>query len=72
LIVLGLAVWIDPTAGLFTLPVSSNASGLCLLTIPVPSGPSWIGSTGYLQFGWNDPCAPGGVSGSCAMSVTIQ
>jgi hypothetical protein len=68
----GLAVWVDQNApGFFCVTVTSDVRGSCVVSFPVPAGPQFIGISGYAQFGWADPCAPGGLSGSCALGVTI-
>jgi hypothetical protein len=73
LVVSGLSVWVDPAStGFLMLPVTSNAAGYCVKQMAVPAGPGFIGLTGYAQFAWADSCAPGGLSGSCGLSVTIQ
>ena len=73
LLVSGLAVWINPgNPFLLVIPVSSDLAGYSVVPVPVPAGPGVIGLTGYAQFAWADPCAPGGISGSCALAVTIQ
>jgi hypothetical protein len=67
----GLAVWIDlASPSILTFPASSNASGLSVVGLPLPAG--LAGLTGFLQFGWPDSCAPGGLSGTCGMQVVIQ
>jgi hypothetical protein len=66
-------VFIDPASpSVMVLPASSNGAGLSAVPLPLPAGPGFVGVTGYVQFGWPDPCAPGGLSGSSAMQVVIQ
>ena len=73
LFVSGLAVFIDPASpSLILFPASSTSSGLAAVPLPLPAGPGFVGISGYLQFGWPDTCAPGGLSGTSAMLVTIQ
>jgi hypothetical protein len=69
----GLAVFIDPASpSLFLLPASSTATGFAAVPLPIPAGPQFVGITGFVQFGWPDSCAAGGLSGTSAMQLTIQ
>lgn len=69
----GLAVWVDPVdPNLWLVPVMSDVRGSAVVSFSVPVGPQFIGITGFVQYGWPDICAVGGVSGSCALQITIQ
>ncbi len=70
--VLGAAIWIDPTAGLVGVPVTSDALGECTVPIPIPAAPQLAGQRFYLQFAWPDTCAPGGLSASNALATMIE
>ncbi len=73
LFVLGAAIWIDPAAPAFVLvPASSSASGAAVVPIPVPSDAGLAGTQVFAQFFWSDACAPGGVSASNALQITVQ
>lgn len=73
LLVSGLSVWINPASpGLLLFPATSSGAGYAVVNIPVPPGPVLVGMTGYAQFAWADPCPPGGLSGSCALAITVQ
>jgi hypothetical protein len=68
----GLAVWVNPAdPGLWLVPVTSDVRGAAVVSFAVPAGPAFIGITGFVQYGWADFCAPGGISGSCALQITI-
>ncbi len=69
----GIQVWINPSApGFDIFPVASNATGLALIPIPLPTIPSLAGIRAFGQFVWLDGCAPGGVSASDGIDITIQ
>ncbi len=72
LMAFGASIWIDPQASVFlAVPVTSNALGVCEVGLPIPPSVP-VGAFAYGQFAWADPCAPGGVSASAALSVTVQ
>jgi hypothetical protein len=52
--------------------VVSGANGSTFLHLPLPNDPGLIGFTGHSQFAFLDACAPGGLTSSCALSLTIQ
>ena len=72
LFVSALAIFIDPASPALLVFRRRAASPAPRPSLPLPAGPGLAGITGFLQFGWVDPCATGGFSGSCGMQVTIQ
>jgi hypothetical protein len=73
LLVAGAWIWIDPTSvGFFTLFATSNAVGAAQIPVPIPNLPALVGLQAFAQFAWLDSCAPGGVSASNALSITVQ
>ncbi|MCI0588498.1 MAG: hypothetical protein L0323_16835 [Planctomycetes bacterium] len=67
----GVLVAIDPTVVL-PFPVTSNAVGASEVPIPIPANAALGGLRVFAQFFWPSPCAPGGVSGSNALSLQVQ
>lgn len=65
----GAALWVDPDAVDSWLPLDSNRVGFFDLLARVPDHP---GETVYVQAFWLDDCAPGGVSATQALAITIQ
>ena len=73
LVLIGAEVWIDPAAPVFILlPAGSGALGSTQIAIPLPPDPLLAGTQSFVQFFWLDTCAPGGVSASYALAVTVQ
>jgi hypothetical protein len=77
LAVLGVEVWVDPTALLLTATVFSNAVGACTVPVPIPNNPTFAGVRLFAQFLWlgpnaPPPCPPLGFSASKALRFTIQ
>jgi len=75
--VLGVDIWIDPTALLVTATVFSNAIGASEVPLPIPTNPGLAGVQLFAQFVWigpgsPPPCPPQGFSASNALDVTIQ
>jgi hypothetical protein len=72
-LVLGAQIWIDLLSpAFFGIPAASNALGLSQVPIPIPIVPSLGGGQAFAQFAWLDACAPGGVSASNAIALTVQ
>jgi hypothetical protein len=67
----GAQLFIDPAGYLALAPATSDPAGFVelpvLLSAAVPPGVQ-----AYLQYFFPDPCAPGGVSASNALHVTVQ
>ncbi|HEX5054534.1 MAG TPA: hypothetical protein VFZ65_22340 [Planctomycetota bacterium] len=75
--VLGVDVWIDPTALLVTATVFSNPIGASEVPLPIPPNPTVAGVRLFTQFLWlgpnaPPPCPPLGFSASYALDFTIQ
>jgi hypothetical protein len=69
----GAALWVNPSPLFLLLPAASNSLGATWLQGAIPSTPSLVGATIYAQFLWPNPCGPPGLlSGSNALSITIQ
>jgi hypothetical protein len=68
-----LTIWVDITSpGLFLFPAISSNAGDALFPFPVPSVPALANATFHGQCAWLDPCATGGVSASCALTITFH
>ena len=67
----GVLVAIDPTVVL-PFPVTSNSVGASEFPLPIPPSAAFAGVQVFAQFFWPSPCAPGGVSGSNALSLQVQ
>lgn len=71
LVVLGAALWVDPFAPTDVPSSAADAHGGAELGLAVPADPRLIGGSVHAQFLWLDGCAPGGISASNALTVTI-
>lgn len=68
---LGIDVWLDPTAGLLLLTVFTDPLGTCFFGLPLPNVPTLAGASGATQFAFFQAC-PTLLSSSCGLAVTIQ
>ena len=69
----GVDVWIDltsPRLSVFT--VLSDQQGTVRFGLPIPANPSLMGLKLYTQLAWPDLCAPGGISASNALEITVH
>ncbi len=67
--VMGAQLYVDPLA-LVAVPVTSGVEGY--FSRPASLNGIPIGTKGYVQFLWQDPCAPLGVSASNALEIVVQ
>ncbi len=67
--VMGAQLFVDPFA-LVAVPMMSGSEGY--VSEPASLNGVPIGTKGYVQFLWQDPCAPLGVSASNALEIVVQ
>ena len=60
----------SPVLSVFT--VLSDQQGKVRYGLPIPATPSLMGLKLYSQFAWPDICAPGGISASNALEITVH
>ncbi len=60
------------SAAAVTLPVTADVFGRAGLALAIPTDPSLVGLTRFLQVGFVDLCGPSGVATSNGISITIQ
>jgi hypothetical protein len=69
----GAQIWIDVWHPAFFFAfVPSNGVGYSVVPAPIPALPVLAGIQASVQFAWANTCAPGGVSASDALAITIQ
>jgi ice-binding like protein len=74
----GADVWVDGAqTAHFPVIAGSNAAGATVIPIPIPNDPALAGLQVFAQFFWvgpssPPPCAPGGISASNALAITVQ
>ena len=69
----GVDVWIDLTSPLLSVfTVLSDQQGTVRFGLPIPATPSLMGLKLYSQLAWPDICAPGGISASNALEITVH
>lgn len=71
--ILGAELWVNTlgTSLLALVPVASNSQGSVTVPFPIPAVPSLAGFRMFTQFLWSDACAPGRVSASRALALTM-
>ena len=68
----GAALWIDPATPVAAVRVESDPLGWCDVRLPLPDDPGLEGLGLAGQFLWLDACAPGGLSASSALVMSIE
>jgi len=68
----GAAAFIDMSSLLKVLPLDSNHAGYARRPIRIPPDPALAGLHVFAQAFWQDDCAPGNVSASHALELTVQ
>jgi hypothetical protein len=68
--ILGIQVFVDPTAAVSTF-VFANAVGTGAVALPVPNVAGFVGLVVFAQFGWLDASCAGGVSASNGVLATV-
>lgn len=69
--ILGVDVWIDPTASLLLIPLASDAFGSTFVPVPIPNDPLLQGASIFTQFLFLQPCPHGDFNSSTALGFTI-
>jgi hypothetical protein len=67
----GVVLWLDP-ATLFVLPVTSDTTGYCEVSLRIDDDPALIGLGAWVQFFWSDECGHSGWAASRALGITVE
>ena len=72
LTVLSAAIWVDPTAGLVSIPLPTDGLGVCKLNLAIPNNPLLGNGSLSTQFVFVDStCGPKGITASKALAFSI-